>query len=196
MARSPQRDALQVSPAPIRNVHGRRPGRGLRPYLIVLKLLSVATFFGGLIVLLAGVFARGEPADLAAWRAEAELIRRIHLAAIIPGLAGAFVFGTLLLASIWAVLVRMRWFVTKMMLIALAVPGLHALMRSRLLALEALLARPVPDLQQASLIRDQMTAGTLAAILFAVAAIILGRVKPRLGQDYGRTFARRDRSAD
>jgi hypothetical protein len=174
----------------VRNIHGRRPGRGMRPYLIVLKILSVAVFFGGLVVVLIGVLLRPEPLDGHGWRDELVLIHRIYVGVIIPGLAAALVFGTLLFASIWRVMIRMRWFVTKMILIFFAVPALHVFMRSRSLAVELSLAQPTPDLQQASVLRDQMVAGTALAIVFAIATIILGRVKPRLGQDYGRTFAR------
>jgi hypothetical protein len=179
----------------IRNVHGRRPGRGLRPYLIVLKILSVAAFFGGLAAVVMGVLFGPEPLDAAGWRADMVLVHRVYAGVIIPGLLAALVFGTLLFVTIWQVMVRMRWFVTKMILIAVGVPALHIYMRSRSVAMEALLALPSPDLQQASDLRAEMIAGTMLAMLLAVAAIILGRVKPRLGQDYGRTFARRDQPA-
>lgn len=171
-----------------RNIYGRRPGRGLRPYLIVLKILSVAAFFGGLMVVLIVVLGRPVPRSPASWHDEIALVHRIYTGVIIPGLVAALVFGTPLFASIWRVMLRMRWFAVKMILIAVAVPALHLYMRSRSLAVEALLAQPAPDLQHASALRAQMTAGTVLAIVFAVAAIILGRVKPRLGQDYGRTF--------
>lgn len=174
-----------------RNIYGRRPGRGLRPYLIVLKILSVAAFFGGLMVVLIAVLGRPAPQNSAGWHDEIALVHRIYIGVIVPGLVAALVFGTLLFASIWRAMLRMRWFVAKMILIAVAVPALHFYMRSRSLAMEALFAQPAPDLQQASALRVQMTAGTVLAIVFAVAAIILGRVKPRLGQNYGRTFGSR-----
>jgi len=180
---------------PIRNIHGRRPGRGIRPYLIVLKILSVAAFFGGLVTLLGGVLLAPPPGDATAWRDQLALVHLVYVRVIIPGIVSALVFGTLLFASIWQAMIRMRWFVTKMVLIAVGVPALHVFLRSRMMALATLLAGTDPDLQRAAALRDQLTAGTVAAILFAVAAITLGRVKPRLGQDYGRTFARRSRSA-
>lgn len=175
---------------PIRNIYGRRPGRGLRPYLIVLKVLSVACFLGGSAAVLAVLLA-SPPADLEGWRHRGGSVERVYRAVIIPGLGSALVFGTVLFASIWRAMLRMRWFITKMVLIVVAVPALHVYASSRMLALESLLAQPSPDLQQALRLCNQMAIGTLAAIVFAVASIVLGRVKPRLGQDYGRTFARR-----
>ncbi len=172
---------------PVRNIYGRRPGRGLRPYLIVLKLLSVACFVGGLVSVLAVLLA-SKPTNLDGWRDQTQIVERLYRDVAIPGLSSALVFGTLLFAGIWRAMLRMRWFITKMALIVAAVPMLHFYMRSRTLALNFVLAQPSPDLNQASRLWDQVTAATLAAIVFAVATVVLGRVKPRLGQDYGRTF--------
>jgi len=86
----------------------------------------------------------------------------------------------------------MRWFVLKMVLIAVCVPGLHLFMSSRARALRAVLNASTPDLQSAAFLWHQMLAGTIAALTFAVVVIVLGRVKPRLGQDYARTFSRHD----
>jgi hypothetical protein len=158
------------------------------------KLLGVAAFAGGLATVLLGVFLTASPTAPAGWRQEAELISRIYMRLIVPGLVVAATFGMLLAASIWRVMVRMRWFVVKMALVVVAVPALHVFMRSRLTALHALLAEPIPDLGDAAALRGQLLLGTSVAIAFAVATIILGRVKPRLGQDYGRTFSRAPQS--
>ncbi len=177
-------------PGGYRNIHGRKAGRGVRPYLIVVKVLSVAAFVGGLISVLVVALTGPPPQDLEAWWAQADLIRRIFLGVIIPGLTVAMVTGVLLFASIWQVMLRMRWFVTKAILVVVCVPSLHVFMHGRSLALRAALNADPPDLTAAETIRSHLLAGTLAALAFAVAAVILGRVKPRLGQDYGRTFAR------
>lgn len=49
-----------------RNIHGRRSGRGIRPYLLTPKLLAVSVYFGGLVIIIAGstaliVLARLKP---------------------------------------------------------------------------------------------------------------------------------------
>lgn len=194
MSQSPSSADSHAGSAPTepraRNIYGRRPGRGLRPYLIVLKILSVACFFGGLMAVLAGVLLGAEPQDVDGWRQQVSVVHRIYSYVIIPGVAAALVLGTLLFSTIWQAMIRMRWFVVKMVLVLLAVPALHLYLRMRMLALKATLAQPHPDLSSAADLRDELIAGTLLAIAFAVAAIILGRVKPRLGQDYGRTFGK------
>lgn len=189
MSQSPAFDEShsQFKP-PARNIHGRRPGRGLRPYLIIAKILSVACFFGGLLAVLVGVLLGPEPRDIAAWRQELALLHRIYGGVVVPGIVAALGFGTLLFASIWRAMIRMRWFVVKMVLVAVAVPGLHVSLSGKVLALRAVLFRVEPDLRQASVLRGEIATITGLGIVFAVAAIILGRVKPRLGQDYGRTF--------
>ena len=49
------------------------------------------------------------------------------------------------------------------------------------------------DLARAAEIWGDLRFGTLLSIGFAMCLVILGRIKPRLGQDYGRTFgSRRD----
>lgn len=181
---------LNPSPGGYRNIHGRKAGRGARPYLIVVKLLSVAAFAGGLICVLVLALSGPPPQDLVAWRAQADLIRRLFLGVIIPGVTVAMVTGLLLFASIWRVMLRMRWFMTKAILVIVCVPSLHLFMRGRSQALRAALNADPPDLAAVAEIHSHLLAGTLAALAFAVAALILGRIKPRLGQDYGRTFAR------
>ena len=147
-------------------------------------------FTGGVATVAVLVGTRPAPTDTAGWLAEAELIRLIYTRVAVPGLIGALVFGTVLAASMWQVIIRMRWFVVKFVVVLSSVPSLHMFMRSRSIALHQLLAHPAPDLQQAAGLRGQLLAGTLLTLGFAVTAIILGRIKPRLGQDYGRTFSR------
>jgi hypothetical protein len=47
------------------------------------------------------------------------------------------------------------------------------------------------DFAAATLLRKQLFRGTVATLAFAVAVILLGRLKPRLGQAYGRTFGQK-----
>ncbi len=170
------------------NIYGRRAGRGVRPYLIVLKLLGVATFVGGLVAVLAVLCAMKE-GDVQSWRLDAATVRLIFARVVVPGLIAALVFGTLLASSMWRVVIRMRWFATKMVLVVVAVPVLHVYMSTRSAALRGALLQSPAGLQRAVVLRNQMIIGTVLALGFAVAAVVLGRVKPRLGQDYARTFA-------
>jgi hypothetical protein len=176
--------------ADYRNVHGRRWGRGARPYLIVLKLVSVATFVGGLVTVLAAVLLGPAPAGIDQWREQAELVSRMYVRAIVPGQLLATLLGVVLAASLRGVIFRMRWFQVKLGGIAVAIPGLHLYMRGQSRALRALLGQASPDLASAAVLRGHLLAGTLVALGIGILILTLGRTKPRLGQDYGRTFAR------
>ena len=64
-------------------------------------------------------------------------------------------------------------------------------MRGKALELHAALARGTPeDLAAARLLWHELRNGTILTILFALALIVLGRFKPRLGQNYARAFSR------
>ncbi len=169
------------------NIHGRRPGRGLRPCLIVLKLLCVAAFLGGLMTLLATTTMEPQPLSHADWSRRAEHIGRIYRWVIVPGVTGAEIVGVLLFASIWRVMLRMRWFVVKATLIVVFMPALHLLTRHQLSGLRLSAAADAGTPQPAEL-QAAIWAGAGFALALGIVLLILGRVKPRLGQDYGRTF--------
>lgn len=170
------------------NQFGRRGGRGVRPYLIMLKIICVGLFLGGLASFL--VLAAGRPIgdSLESWREFSDLAHRMYGRLIVPGVIGAEVAGVLLTASIWGVMIRMRWFQLKMLILLIGCPGLHVFMVTRLTAFDEMLKGGFDEAVAVSL-RTQLLAGTAAAIVYALLMIWLGRIKPRLGQDYGRTFA-------
>lgn len=157
--------------------------------MLMLKLCSVATLFGGLIVLLVLVLAPGVPETPEAWRERTELLGRGFLRVVVPASMGAILAGLLLTASIWRVLIRMHWFLTKMVMVACGLPALHLFMRTRLLALRAEIATESPSVSEAVALWMQLLGGTTAGAMLVLAVMFLGRVKPRLGQDYGRSFA-------
>lgn len=173
-----------------RNIYGRRGGRGMRPFLIVLKLLLVCAFIGGLVSVLVTVAFVPPPQDLASWRGQASFLARTFVYVIVPGLTGALVLGALLMAGIWRVMIRMRWLQVKLAIVFLAMPGLHLFMELRSITLRAMLAEESPDLVLAATLRGQLLVGTWVTLVLGIILLILGRVKPRLGQDYGKTFAK------
>jgi uncharacterized membrane protein len=171
-----------------KNIYGRRWGRGARPYLLMIKIVFVATLIGGLVSLLALVLLPAKTASIEARQAYADALHRAYAYVIIPSLVGAMVAGLALLASAWRALLRMRWLQLKLSLIVALVPILHAYMRSHSLSLQALAAQEQPDPAALATAHHQILAGTVAVLVFALLTATLGRVKPRLGQDYGRTF--------
>jgi uncharacterized membrane protein len=169
------------------NVHGRKWGRGLRPYLLIPKLTMVAGFIGGLVATLILVYRAPAPAGPDEWRRHLDLVHRAFSHVVVPCLIGAMTMGVLLLSCHFAAIIRMRWFQFKLFLVAAGVPCLHVYMYTRMKAL--IEAVNTDNFSAALALRDDMARGTAAALLFGLLVLTLGRVKPRLGQDYGRTFA-------
>jgi hypothetical protein len=180
---------LPMSSSSYRNIHGRKWGRGLRPYLLLPKVILVGIFLGGIVSVLMLAFLEPPPGTHPEWTRHARLIQSMYIRVIVPALVGTLVTGILLSLSHLRAFLRMRWFQLKLALIVAFVPALHVIMRERSLALRAALAEP-EDLAAAAVLRTHMMWGTLVVLLFALVVILLGRIKPRLGQDYGRTFAR------
>ena len=180
---------MRTEPKSFQNRYGRQWGRGLRPYLLVPKLIFVGTTLGGVVSLLILVFARSAPTSPEAWRAEAEAISNAYRHVIVPGLLGAMFMGSLLAASHFRAFIRMRWFQAKLTWLVVCVPSLHFYMFYRSKALMATLGGSA-DPGRCEALRSQLLVGTLAALAFVLVAMWLGRIKPRLWQNYGRTFGK------
>lgn len=172
------------------NIHGRRWGRGWRPYLLLPKIVFVGAALGGAVTLLALVFLQPVPNTLAGRLDEARLIRRTYVMVIVPALLGAMLTGATLLWMHGRVLLRMRWLQVKLVIVAICVPTLHFYMRSRSLAFKAMLSELQDFTRTNSAIlaalRQQLFGGTLAVLAFLLTVLFLGRIKPRLGQNYAR----------
>lgn len=167
-----------------RNVHGRTPGRGLRPWLLIPKVLGVAVYFGGLVAAAAVIGAfyadGGAAASRQQWIDLTYTLRAIFVFAAVPGLLLAIVCGVgLLWHSRW-VLWRMRWMKLKAAILIVTIPLLHLFMSSRLVH--------VREHGEGGAAMVQFNIALAAAIAFAVMVIFLGRHKPRLGQGV-RAFA-------
>ena len=170
-----------------RNVHGRWPGRGIRPWLLGPKVLCVNVYFGALIAAavvwsLATLRAGTDPPPLELLHA----LRLLFLCAVVPALLGAMLFGTLLFFQHPRQFLRLRWWQVKMAMIAVMVPTAHLYMSAHLAAARAAAldgARPDAAMRQF---------GAALAMLIALSAVVilLGRLKPRLGQNWARAWKR------
>ncbi len=174
------------------NIYGRKWGRGIRPYLLLPKYVCVSVFVGGLVHMLVQGFLLGGPETPEEWRRRELMLAHSFVYVIVPGLLGGMVMGLVLLALHFRALIRMRWLQVKLVVVAIGVPSLHFYMRGKAVALHAALARgTADDLRGAAGLWQDLRAGTIASIVFALVVVYLGRIKPRLGQAYGRTFAKR-----
>jgi len=90
------------------NKHGRTFTRGLRPYLLIPKVLCVAGYFGGLLAMLL-----------------VDNAQRLHVWLVIPAAVGALALGVALLALQGTIMLRMRWLQVKLMLVILVIVGGH-----------------------------------------------------------------------
>ncbi len=164
------------------NIYGRRWGRGPRPALLVCKWVFIVALCGGLASLAFVILPTDAPVTADGWARESGLIRRMFLCLIIPGGAGAGLCGVLLAAPIWRALVPSRWFPLKMLLLAAGMPMLHLHMRGQMRLMQAALAVEPADQAGAVAARAGMLPVAVAGLGLLLAALILGRVKPRLGR--------------
>lgn len=154
-----------------RNIHGRAWGRGLRPWLLLPKYFAVSVVIGGLVAVTV-LDSVHRSLGITDGNAGA-LIGAVFLYAIVPATVAAIVLGILLLLQHPLEFLRMRWMRVKFAAVAIVVPLSHLLLRFDVKVMQASPpAHVAPD-----------AAGALTG--FALIAI-LGRLKPRLGQGYGK----------
>jgi len=167
------------------NRYGRKGGRGVRPVLLMIKLVGVMAWFGALLATTVFCFVAA-PTTRDDW---AEMLDVIHVNMVyvgVPGLIVALVAGALLLWHHGMVLWRMRWLKTKLAILAVAIPVLHLSLSSLLRSIRADLLYMEPDGPGGRW--ELFRIGLIVAIVVFLAVIMLGRIKPRLGQNYARTF--------
>jgi uncharacterized membrane protein len=165
------------------NIHGRKGGRGIRPWLLIPKYLCVSVYLGSLVVIAALLGLGGGPmldVDLA--------VRVIAVFVTIPAGLMSAAFGVLLLLQHPQAFLRMRWMQAKLLVVFLVLPGLELFGIWYYRGLVA--SHDTWENGQLSYFiwRDGdhelrwVLAIVLATIGVAISAIILGRLKPRLGQ--------------
>ena len=169
------------------NIHGRKQGRGLRPFLLIIKILALGVCLGTLTALIILFFRHAPPTDQQGWTRELDILSQAYRVVILPSLITAMAAGGLLALDHPTIFLRMRWLQAKLIIIAVFFPMLHITMRSRMIDLREAVNLDIDERVLAT-IRQSLAEGTLLAIVVLVLLIILGRIKPRLGQDYGRTF--------
>jgi uncharacterized membrane protein len=170
------------------NIHGRKAGRGIRPWLLLPKVIAVGLYLGALASTLVVWFSSdylatdaGDPQRLAVL----QTIRRLMLVLAVPALLTAMGFGVALLLQHPRQLLRLRWVRVKLATLAVLVPTAHWFLSSRL----AMLREAYPA-EQAPPAAQQLTWGLVLTLITSVSVIILGRLKPRLGQNWAVDFAR------
>lgn len=161
------------------NKHGRKPGRGLRPWLLIPKVLSVAALFGGFLA--ASVLLHTHhPTTHAQWADLIESVGTLFTGLIVPAVFCVVILGILLLLQHWRTFLAQRWMRLKLLLLLLALPPLH--LTGRWLIGEARLALAEGNLDRVAELMSRFTLTADLAIAALVVVIVIGRHKPRLGR--------------
>jgi len=170
------------------NIHGRRRGRGIRPWLLTAKIIGIICFVGGLGGAAALAWGSPLPSDRMTWKFLVECAHWL----LVPGMIGGGILA--ILAGLWLWLqmprgfLRMRWFKVKMVLAAVLIPAFHLWGRFTALKLHEALDKPA-RIDEVPPLWDRLAIVFLLAFLAMLLIVWVGRIKPRLGQRYGKAKA-------
>lgn len=169
----------------------RKPGRGLRPYLLIPKVLAVAVYFGTTFSAAVLWFLQIGCRDLdklymnlGLVMTQVMTIRTMIVFMAVPALVLALVLGVLLILEHPRVMLKLRWLQVKLILLGVGIPSFHIYMASRLYHFRHILESGTLD---ASL-RTQLNVGFALLLIWSVLLIWLGRHKPKLWQNWARSF--------
>ena len=168
------------------NTHGRVAGRGIRPWLLVPKVLAVGAYFGSLLATTVVWFAYqdGPTTPPHQHGVLIEQVSWMFRFIVVPALLMAMVMGIMLFLQHPQVFSRLRWWRVKILTLLIGVPTAHFYLSSRLSALRHAAADHLPN-QAAHL---QLGVGLVVVLLGSACVILLGRLKPRLGQNWAKTY--------
>lgn len=160
------------------NRFGRQGGRGLRPWLLLPKVLAVGILIGSVVSILALLLIL--PRDsVAAERMLYQIVVGLLCWVSLPALLVAGLGGIGLLMLHPVALLSMRWLMVKLILIVILIFGGYLSLAWPLHLIEQRISadpRPTAPLWYALMI-------SLTIILAGlIATLLLGRIKPRLGQ--------------
>jgi hypothetical protein len=171
-----------TEPATIVNRFGRNGGRGVRPWLLIPKIIGVAIYVGGLATVL-GLWILSDFRSLELLdprrRLVIDLVSRLMIFVVVPGLLVALIFGIALLLQLPRQFLRMRWLQVKLISLAVLIPAGHLFCSSRLAML-----RDATDRTMSESLARQFTLGLALSLAGSIWVMILGRLKPRLGMGY------------
>jgi uncharacterized membrane protein len=162
------------------NKFGRTGGRGIRPWLLIPKIFSLVTYVGGfcavLVLWIASDFtslAMGDPRRALILHQ----VSRILVFLIVPAALTTILFGILLLLQHPRVFLSRRWMQVKLIALLTVIPTCHFYARSQYTQIKITTEKSVSD---AAAGRFQLS--IVAAIAGSAVVIVIGRLKPRLGQ--------------
>jgi uncharacterized membrane protein len=162
-----------------KNKHGRRPGRGVRPWLLIPKVLSVGALFGGFMGASVLLHA-SDPQNPEQWARLIETVGTLFRRLIVPAVLCVILFGALLLLQHMRVFLTLRWVRVKLVLLLVTLPPLH--LTGRWLIDHARRALEAGQLDRVEELMRRFTLTVDLAVLAVIVVVVIGRHKPRLGQ--------------
>jgi uncharacterized membrane protein len=172
---------------PAGNVHARRGGRGVRPWLLVPKVVAVALYVGGLAAVTfiwAGSGYNSMPLDDPRRQWVLNLVGRMMVFFVVPALLVAMLLGVFLLLQHPAVFLRMRWLRVKLLLLLLVIPFGHFWCRAQTLTLRD----PTASLEAHAAAARRLTFGLVGTLIGSIGIVVIGRLRPKLGQNWARDY--------
>ena len=155
----------------------RRGGRGLRPWILMPKVICVCVALGSLVTGVALWLTEPSPGSAGLM----EIEHRIFSQIMVPAILGAIFFGLLLFLQHPRVFFRLRWLQIKLVVVAIFLPVVHVWVSSQLLKLSNLDTKGN---------NATFVTWLYIAVITLLLLIVLGRQKPRLGQNWARDFRR------
>lgn len=176
-----------TSPTEKRNV--RKPGRGLRPYLLIPKVISVCVYFGASVsaAVLWHVFVgcrNIDGIDAAMLSHQIESVKLLIVFVAVPALLLALILGVFLILQHPKAMLKMRWVRLKLLLLFFGIPVFHVFMASRLHHFREQLESGIINIS----LRNQLNIGFTLLLIWSAVLIWLGRHKPRLWQNWAKSF--------
>jgi hypothetical protein len=180
---------LATSPKPTTsvNIHGRHNGGGVRPLLIAAKVVTVALYIGGLaaatfIWVGSGYNAIPQGDPRRAWLIN--LVGRMMVFFVVPMLILAMLLGVALLLRQPRQFLRMRWLRVKLALLLILIPAGHFWCRTQTLTLR----NPDSPVTAQGMAARRLSFGLTGTLAGSIVVVVIGRLKPRLGQQRGAGF--------
>lgn len=144
--------------------------------------------FGGLAAVLTLIVA-GEPQTVEQWADLSRQLSRLYLVVIVPGAAAAVLFGVLLFVQCPRVLFAQRWMKLKLLLLGHGLPMLHIAAATAMHRIKEAAASSQAFVAPQTALTVLRTSAVVGVAL-VVLVVVLGRQKPRLGQNWAKKYAK------
>ena len=173
-----------------KNQTHRKAGRGIRPFLLIPKVLAMALYFGSIassaILWYVWIGCHDtKTLQIPILLTQVQTLRLLIVFIAVPALVMTLAMGLLLLLQHPKTFFKLRWLQVKLTLLMTGIPVFHAFMASRLHHFrEALESGTISAPLQA-----QLSLGFALLLTWSILIIWLGRHKPRLWQNWAKSFA-------